>query len=270
MPFADLRDQPLNAFLEAERDEEALWLFMHVPKTAGSSLSNELARARKPYRNIHIDYSKPQIPHDQQLQAAVDDFIASAQARPHRSASGHITMKHARQIKAAIPSTKLVTVIRDPVARVISDFRYQRTPAHPPHQDFIRRFPTIWDFIEHGPSRNKIARHLAPDFRAPAEQIVRDVAAAMAFIGAVEMYPLSFSLMFKLMGQERRPKLHVRKTEARPENDVEVTPALRQRISELNQIDEAIYGYVVTTLKRRRKEWVAERRERQATAGAAA
>lgn len=264
MPFADLKDQPLDAFLEAESDPRALWLFIHVPKTAGSSLSNELARTRKPYRNIHIDYSKPQIPHDQQLQAAVDDFIASAKARPHLSASGHITMKHARQIQREIPGTKLVTIIRDPVARVISDFRYQRTPAHPPYQDFIRKFPSIWDFIEHGPSRNKMARHLAPNFQEPAEQIVRDVCQAMAFIGAVEMYPLSFSLMFKLMGEDRRPKLHVRKTEARAENDVEVTPALRQRIRELNPIDEAIYAEVLSTLKARRKEWVAGRREERA------
>ena len=270
MPFADLQDQPLQQFLDAERDEDALWLFIHVPKTAGSSLSNELARARKPYRNIHIDYSKPQVPHDQQLQAAVDDFIASAKVKPHRSASGHITMKHAQQIKAAIPNTKFVTVIRDPVARVISDFRYQRTPAHPPYQDFIRRFPTIWDFIEHGPSRNKIARHLAPEFRAPPEQVVADVTGAMSFIGAVEMYPLSFNLMFKLMGQERRPKLHVRQTESRPENNVEVTPELRQRIRELNSVDEGIYGSALAILKARRKEWVAERQERKGGAEAAA
>lgn len=262
MSFKDFRELDLAAFLEAERDERALWLFVHVPKTAGSSLSNELARARKPYRNIHIDYTKPQVPHEQQLQSAVDDFIERARQKPHRSASGHITMKHARQIQAAIPSTKLVTVIRDPVARVISDFRYQRTPMHPPHQDFIKRFPTIWDFIEHSGSNNKIARHLAPNFNAPVDQLIEEVLSSFAFIGAVEMYPLSFSVMFKLMGQERRPELHVRKTEARPENDVEVTPELRARIRELNMIDEALYAQVMASLKARRKEWVAGRRER--------
>lgn len=259
MPFIDFQNRDLDAYIEAERHERALWLFIHVPKTAGSSLSNELAKARRPYKNIHIDYSKPQIPHDKQLQAAVDQFIALARDKRHLSASGHITMAHAQQIQAAIPDTKLVTVIRDPVARVISDFRYQRTPAHPPHQEFIRRFPTIWNFIEHGPSRNKIARHLAPDFNASAEKMVQDIGSSFSFIGAVEMYPMSFNLMFRLMGLERRPQLHVRKTESRPENDVQVTPDLLARIRELNPLDDAIYSYVMSSLKARREAWMAGR-----------
>jgi hypothetical protein len=61
-----------------------LWLFLHTPKTAGSSLSAEIARVTQQYRNIHVDYKTPTV---------ISDFLLSDnEQRKQRS-----TIKLARE-----------------------------------------------------------------------------------------------------------------------------------------------------------------------------
>ena len=142
MPVDRLRTQSLRDYVEAEADPEAFCLFLHIPKTAGSSLGHEIAAVLKPYRNISLDYLDESASHGVKRQRAVEAFIAELKRDGGlRSASGHITMRQALQIKRAHPRTRIVSFLRDPVRRVISDYRYQRTPAHPLHEAFIGSIP---------------------------------------------------------------------------------------------------------------------------------
>ena len=87
---------------EARRDIA----FVHVPKTAGSSLSSELAGLIPPYHNIHIDHLDRSRPGPERYDAAVDAFLAEAQRKPFRSASGHIQNRHMERIRAALPGLR--------------------------------------------------------------------------------------------------------------------------------------------------------------------
>ena len=100
--MAAFQRDPLSDFIERNQDPNNLWLFLHIPKTAGSSLSAEIARVMQPYRNIHVDYKNTDIPPRLQKQSVVDRFIADAQSLSFRSASGHIMMQHAQQVRTAI------------------------------------------------------------------------------------------------------------------------------------------------------------------------
>jgi hypothetical protein len=260
MAFDELQSDGLGAFLDRNFDPEALWLFVHIPKTAGSSLANEIARLRRPYRNIHVDYEDKDTPHEKQMQAAVDAFIRDAQEKRFRSASGHITAQHARQIREAVPNTRLVTVLRDPVARVISDYRYARTPSHPPYQDFIRRFPTINHYVESRNSQNKMVKHLGSG--KPSE-----VFEEFTFLGALELYPMSFNILFRLMGENVMPQLHERKTEGTANNKVELTPELTREIKDANAEDVRIFNAVRDALRTQRNAW-AEIRKKPGPKGA--
>lgn len=248
MAFDQLTTLGLDGYMEANRAPDALWLFIHIPKTAGSSLSNELARLRKPYRNIHIDYTLKDVPHDQQMQHAVDRFIADAKTTRFAAASGHITIEHARQIREAIPNTRFVTFLREPVARVISDFRYARTPKHPPYQDFIRQFPDIESYIASDVSRNKMALHMGGG--DPAK-----VFAEFDFIGALELYPMSFNIFFALMGEQALPQLHERKTQQTADNAVSLTAGLEEQIRAANPEDVRLFEAVRDALRSQRGAW---------------
>ena len=54
MSFGDITANGLDAFISANRFADELCIFIHIPKTAGSSLSTELDRMRPPYHNLSL------------------------------------------------------------------------------------------------------------------------------------------------------------------------------------------------------------------------
>jgi len=270
MKFGDLDHMTLAAFMDsAPRD--ALWFFVHVPKTAGSSFSAELARDMRPYTNVHIDYTRPQSDNPANRRGAVEAFIAQPDFAAHRSASGHIPMSLARGIREARPDTQFFSILRSPLARVVSDYRYQRTPQHPPHREFIEKFPDIAAYAEVPGTQNKMARFLTGKADPTLDETLRAADEDFAFIGLLEMYPMSFNIIFSLMGIDgKAPAEHKRKTPDTPETRVEMTPELAARIEALNATDMALYRHVRRRLVKHRDAWKAVRRERAVAARRAA
>jgi hypothetical protein len=268
MPVDRLWTQSLRDYVEAEADPEAFCLFLHIPKTAGSSLGHEIAAVLKPYRNISLDYLDESASHGVKRQRAVEAFIAELKRDGGlRSASGHITMRQALQIKRAHPRTRIVSFLRDPVRRVISDYRYQRTPAHPLHEAFIRQYPTVEDYVQAERSRNKMIGRLAVrptgDVSAAIELIERTV----SFVGVVELYAMSVDILFRLFDANVLPQAYLRPTQDTPDNRVEVTPDLTALIRDLNGSDAALYDHFRGLLERHEAEW--ERARRRACDGLA-
>ena len=266
MAFAEFETQPLEGFLRDHTDPSALWIFLHVPKTAGSSFGREISQELAPYSNIHVDYEDRERSYDEQLRLAVDRFLAKEVEAPHRSASGHMPYRLLDKVVAAVPHAKVVTILRDPVARVISDYRYQRTPAHPPYQEFIAKFPSVESYIRAPESQNKMFRFLAPEGAAEDfESAYAAITGKLTFIGLLEMYPLSFNVLFRLFGVgDRTPVEHQRKTQVTDHNKVEVTPQLVAELRDLNQLDVELFNRVRATLVSRREAWVDLRRRGRA------
>lgn len=256
--YGDLKTQSLDDFI-ASAPPSAPWFFVHIPKTAGSSFSNELRAILQPYKNVHIDYTNRSRTHDQQLNDCVDRFIASPDLARVRSASGHIPLPLATRIQTARPDMQLMTILRAPVARVVSDYRYQRTEMHPPHREFIAQFPTLLSYIEHPASHNKMARFIAGP-QADRATVLRTADEKFAFIGLLEMYAFSFATFFALTGNPGLlPREHLRRTPATPETEVDVTPEIIARIREVNPLDVALYSHVHAILLPHRDAWLQRR-----------
>lgn len=232
-----------------------LWLFVHVPKTAGSSLGTELATLLPPYQNIHID-SQDRRDRSRTAPERYDDateaFLAEHAQRPFRFASGHLQFRHVRRIVEAVPGTRLFTMLREPVSRLVSDYLYQLSPMHPLADEVRARIPDFAAFVELKGQRNRIARHLVP----PKLVAEGNVAAALemlgkrfAFIGIQEQYELGFRALTALLtGTARRPA-----AERKRVNDAAAAekaavmralqdPALRARIAELNAFDLGVHA----------------------------
>jgi hypothetical protein len=256
MAIGDLRSRDVHRFINGNRDEGGLWLFIHVPKTAGSSFRKELAETLRPQRNIHINYDSDE-PFAQQMETAIARFLEADKYTYFRFASGHINMDQALLIRRNRPDTRIITFLRNPVDRVISDFRYQRTPAHPPYKNFIERYPTIDAYIADPVSQNRMSRILTPSHIDPADfdEVVNFLDQNVTFIGIQDIYPLSFSIMFGLLGMNRHPRVHERKTQSTDTNDVMLSEELQSRIRSINDLDHRLFRHYRQLLASIREQW---------------
>lgn len=231
-----------------------LWLFVHVPKTAGSSLATELAALLPPYRSIHIDHADRSRPAPERYDAVTEAFIARQATDPCRVASGHVQFRHWRRIVEAVPGTRLITMLREPVARLVSDYLYQRSPMHPLAEEVRARIPDFAAFIELKGQRNRIARHLLPPRIAldgDIERGVKFLRDRYAFIGVQERYELGFrALTAMLSGTPRRPAAERKRANdgaaAEKAQVMEALrdPALQARIAELNRFDIGVHAAI--------------------------
>lgn len=231
-----------------------LWLFVHVPKTAGSSLATELASLLPPYRSIHIDHTDRSRPAPERYDLVTEAFIAAQPEAKARSASGHVQFRNVRRITEALPGTRLITLLREPVARLVSDYLYQLSPMHPLAAEVRAKIPDFAAFIELPGQRNRAARHLVPPKFARENDIAGGLAflrARYAFVGVQERYELSFRALTALLaGRPRLPAAEPKRVndgarDAKAKVMEELRdPALQARIAELNAFDLGIHAVV--------------------------
>lgn len=230
-------------YTAAFQSGDALWVFVHVPKTAGSSLRAEMAQVLQPEANIFVDYNDPTKPFMHNLDAAVGRFLTRNAETPHRFVSGHIFSRHVDQIeRQAGRAIHRLTMLRQPVRRVVSDYRYQCSPMHPGNEEFRKRFPTFASYLEQPGEHNKATRYLVPEqvlATGDAEACIDHIMRRYQFVGLQEMYPLSFRLLFSLIGERRAPTMQIRVNEGGDAlaND----PAVIAEVEARNAIDVAVY-----------------------------
>ncbi len=260
MAFDEIDSCGIAAYVERHRCKSSPWGFLHIPKTAGTSLVAELAAQCPPYYNIHIkDYSGSHVEIRLREWQAVQEFVDIDGALPagekHRSCSGHLRREHEELLRQRIDGIRFFTFLREPVDRVVSDYRYCLTPRHPPHLAFAAQFPTLWDYALHPMSQNTMAKRLASDWSQDAATVSRSALDHFEFIGIVEMYQMSASIVFAMMGLIHRSETRLNETERTPRNSIDVSAELRDKIRQINFLDETLYRQVQNTLASQRAGW---------------
>jgi hypothetical protein len=228
---------------------EVLWLFVHIPKTAGSSFRNTLAQHLKPEHNINITKLRGTSGRAEAFGQAIDEFLSLDRDQRFVFASGHLNMAEVVRIREELGRpVRLLTMLRDPVQRVISDYRYQRTPAHANHEAFGVAFPTLESFAESRRSQNKMFRYLAlpgESIEAATARIERD----FSLVGSAEMYPLSIRLCSELIGPKFTTKARLNPTQNTGDNEVTVDNDLINRVRRMNSKDERLWAYFRNRLR---------------------
>lgn len=264
--FLNFAQEPVAKYASFFRNNGCLWVFHHIPKTAGSSLTRELSGTLAPYRNVFVRPSaNPGA--DSRLDALMEEveaFIAENETKRYMSISGHLRQPHLKRIQEAVPSARVFTFLRDPAERLISDYRYAKTPRHPPHEEFARRYPTIEAYIEDPGSNNKMWRFVRRGNRPFSEEMLDNVFRRYAFFGLVNQLDTHFQFLTALTTFPRRPVAQVNVTVGQANNVVEISPALRSRIEKANEDDYALYAAVERVLKNKLPEMRAFIEERRA------
>lgn len=262
--FNVLRDATVDQYAQRLQREGGIWVFHHIPKTAGSSLVQELRVVFPPYCNIAgMPVPEGIEERSDMMMAQVEAFLAAQATTQFRAVSGHLRLPHLRRIREALPQARVFTFLRDPVERVISEFRYTRTPKHPTYQDYLERYPTIEDFVTDPANQNRMWSFVAPRASTPDEDGLRRVFNRYAFIGTLENYADDFAFFAGLSGYPKAPSARQNVTKAQSDNAVDQTDTLHALIREHNQADIAFYDAVSAVLADRRadmQDYVAARR----------
>ena len=197
----------------------------------------------KPFANIEIDYTDTTTPYHTLLDEAVSRFIAQHRQTPYRAAAGHIVERHTAMLRDAIPGLRSFAMLRNPIARIISDYRYQCSAMNLAREQFVKTTPDFATYTARKHVHNKTATALVPKpivdagDGAAAVQYVLD---NFTFIGMQEMYPLSLRTVTTLMGTPRSPEARIR-VNAEVENKVELSAAQEAELKQLNAVDMALF-----------------------------
>lgn len=243
MSWADLLSGRTALFFKRNADAPGtLWVFQHIPKTAGSSFGQEFGKRLLPAGNVHADYSDPR-PARETMEESLAAFIAELPRTPHRFVSGHLRGPQVNRIARAHGRTRLMTLLREPLARVVSDFRYMRTSAHPRREEAMQRHPRFEDYVVDPLSQNKMFRFLRRNPKSTLNETIEYLEQRFSLVGTLDQYALSCRILFRLLGEDAVPAIHANKTHGRQENEIENLDRIRARILELNALDLRLYEH---------------------------
>ncbi len=246
MKFSDvIEDYKACANNKIDVDGENFLAFLHVPKTAGTSL---LAALKKEYpHNFHMSYD--------QIDEKLDEFINEQRSKNYDFFTGHFAIRHARKMWAADLKYSLITFIREPISRLISDYRYQKTELHPPHKEFIAKYPTFESWVLDVPPNIQLKKLMG--FIDNVDEGYYKLLTQYAFIGVTELYDLSVNVLGGITGRDftsTPKKLNV--TEKLSINEINPSEKLIEKLNEIHYIDIQIYNRIYSHFARIANDYI--------------
>lgn len=200
-------------------------VFVHIPKTAGTSFRAGLTRAAG-RRRVLLDYGPDQVT-SPELREIWPDPARADRLRNHLPEAPHglLLMGHfpARRYWNSFNPDSFVTFVREPVARVISEYNHKVTLEG--HQG------DLVSFVRRPELRNRLTRYIGEHWRR------------FGFIGLAEEYEASLAGLSAHLGLELAAE---RQNLGRyvPELAAGVDAATLGLIAELNAADVALYAAI--------------------------
>ncbi len=98
----------LGGYIDGNQTGQGLFVFQHIPKTAGSSIVREMQRHIGDYRGVFIDYTNlPAVGGvDDLMMTSLQSVLAEHEATPIKCASGHLRRRHVDHIAETLPDAR--------------------------------------------------------------------------------------------------------------------------------------------------------------------
>jgi hypothetical protein len=208
-------------------------LSLHLPKTAGSAFGTFMIRALG--RMFPIEHGR--------IDETFDTFLNDP--GDHRVGNGHIDWSHVQRALAHPQPLHIVTLLREPVARAVSNYTYCCSEKHPEHQQFRNAFPTIDTYIDWGGmSTNLQTRLIAGKDVETAEQAIERIESTYAFVGLTELFNASCFVFSLAFGCEfRLPERMENAAKDRRGEDHDIPQSAYERIRDQNDLDLPVWEH---------------------------
>jgi hypothetical protein len=218
-------------------DREAL-IFLHIPKTAGTTLNRMIERQYSPFAIFTID------PHRIRATAERLKRLPEERRRRLRVVRGHLPYG----IHEFLPQgATYITLLREPVARVLSAYYFVlRRPLNPLHRKLKRERLRIEDCLRLFPDRQNLqCRFIAgiEDTAINDERLLdiakENLSKSFSVVGLSERFEESLMLMAKTFAWEIPFYENCRVAKTRPQID----PGTVEMIRDYNRFDLELYEF---------------------------
>ena len=215
-------------------------LFVHVPKTAGSSLYSIFRTILKPPELLKVH--------------ANGETLLRINALPERHASrlkvlyGHVDTQLAKQI---VPLRQCVTILRDPVDRLVSYYAFAKHMNSGSHSELARRTSiTRWiDALRLPETDNGMVRRFSglPEAgfgRCTRQMLERAKAnlAQFALVGLTERFDEFYALLANRLGLPMRTYVAAKVNAERPRFD-QLPAQMLAELERRNELDRELYRF---------------------------
>lgn len=246
-------DLQLAPSLRNHLGDDSIIVFHHIPKVAGSAAIEELSASFSPSSKIFVENESITSADDYEdlFDLAFMRFTQIVESEPYKLVSGHFGQRHIQWFLMRYPA-RLLTFLRDPLSRLVSDYRYRQTPSAWGFRAFIERYPSFDHYLRDPRHRNAMTVAIAgvPDAKEAIEKLERNY----LFCGLTEQYDLSMRVIRHLTGAPDRPSMRVNQTAARVANEVRNVESYRTYAEALNKEDVKLYSAACDLFWRRLEE----------------
>jgi Galactose-3-O-sulfotransferase len=220
-------------------------IFLHIGKTAGTSLRQVLRRNYRPAEALRV--GTPERPREETL----DQFATLPE---HTRESARLLFGHmVYGLHTAVPrDSTYITMVRKPKSLVLSQYRFVlRRTGHRLHERVVSENMGIEEYIRSGISLemdNSQTRAIAGDLSTPygeCTDAMLDTAKAnierdFAVVGLTERFDETLVLLQKTFGWS---KLHYVRANVAPHSPIELSDEANALIKEHNRLDDELYRF---------------------------
>ncbi len=230
-------------------------VFVHIPKAAGSTFYQVLNRQYPISRTVHIEGGL-------EKQTSINNFrkLPDEKRLRLKCVRGHIPFGMHRWMS---PDTTYVTILRDPVKRIVSEYHYVRnTPKHFFHSELLSKGISLDDYIQMKVDTNEIniqTRWISGcvDFEALTESQTplpsnalelakENIKSHFSVCGLAESFDESLLLMQKVLGW--KCVLYRTKNVGKQRSRSQLPSSTQKLIKKHSQYDMELYDFAQSRL----------------------
>ncbi|MFK7766501.1 MAG: hypothetical protein AB8B55_04720 [Mariniblastus sp.] len=241
---------------EFKSRNDRLFVFQHIPKTAGSSVHAELGQLEGGFHWLG----------DQTENGSWDHFEKLNSQKPFRLLRGHMKSHHLDRLDRKDIPYQTASFLRDPFQQTVSHFRYCHSEVCPNFEEYRSKFPDITSFITQYLKPNFSTRYMIGDCHSGNEALEK-IGQRFEFVGLTEYYNTSMFVLMACLGREFHVKPRVNITKSQRSVNELLTDDVRALIRRDFAIDLAVYDHFYKqfgSLSERVVEYFSQRKSKAA------
>jgi hypothetical protein len=222
-----LFEKEFQKFFEISgRKQSQVIVYVHIPKAAGNSSLHYLKRFKKNYYNVQWN----------DVDNSWQEFLRILKLEKCELVSGHFSYYHVDFLKKMQIPYRSISFLRHPIDRIISQYRYMTTEAHPEHRAFVKKYPSFDEFALNVIKPNPMARQLVGK-TSSFHEVVKSIIEEYQFIGIKEYYNSSMYLLCKMINIpfQKAPKRNI--TKENTKNKFEISHSTYLKLQRIHAVD---------------------------------